>query len=76
MKEFTFLFEAKKKGAIGISEPFSRTVEAEDLEKANLKLYDEFDHIHKLQFWNGVEYFPVSYLYLDKKEGRKQNEFV
>lgn len=76
MNEYKFIFEGKLVGAIGVMCGFSKSVFADDLEKAILKLYDTHEHISKLKVWNGVEYFPVSNLYLDKKEGRDQNGFV
>ena len=76
MKEYKFQFEGRQVGAIGTFSGFAKTVESDSLENAILKLYDTHEHISKLKVWNGVEYFPVSYLYLDKKEGRDQRDFV
>jgi hypothetical protein len=76
MKEYKFTFTGKLNGAIGAFCGFSKSVFADDLEKAILKLYDTHEHISKLHYWDGAEYFPVSNLYLDKKEGRDQNGFV
>lgn len=76
MKEYKFTFEGKQVGAIGAFQGFSKSVFADSIENAILKLYDTHEHIIKLKVWNGVEYFPVSNLYLDKKEGRDQNGFV
>jgi len=76
MNQYTFSFEGKLNGAIGAFQGFTKSVFADDLEKAILKLYDTHEHISKLHFWDGRQYFPVSYLYLDKKEGRDQKGFV
>ena len=38
-------FIGRKKNAIGITYPIQTYVEAENKEEANLKLYDNFDHI-------------------------------
>ena len=59
MKEYKFTFEEKLLGAIGAFQGFSKSVFADDLEKAILKVYDTHEHISKLKVWNGVEYFPV-----------------
>lgn len=45
MKKYTISFTGKERNAIGISSKFTVTVEAEDEDKAILKLYDKFDHI-------------------------------
>lgn len=42
---WTIHFIGRKKGAIGITYPITETVEAEDEEKARLKLYEKYDHI-------------------------------
>ena len=76
MKEYKFTFEGKLVGAIGAFQGFTKSVSADSLEKAILGIYDTHEHISKLKVWNGVEYFPVSNLYLDKKEGRDQKGFV
>lgn len=76
MKEYKFAFNGKLNGAIGASCGFTKSVFADSLENAILKLYDTHEHISRLHFWDGEKYFPVSNLYLDKKEGRNQNGFV
>jgi hypothetical protein len=76
MKEYRFTFEGKLVGAIGASYGFNMVLGADSLENAILKIYDTHEHISKLKVWNGVEYFPVSNLYLDKKDGRDQRDFV
>ena len=59
MKEYKFTFEGKLNGAIGAFQGFSKSVFADDLEKAILGIYETHEHISKLKVWNGVEYFPV-----------------
>ena len=41
-------FQGKHLGAIGVAQFFTVEVEANDLEDARLKLYDNYDHIHGL----------------------------
>ena len=46
MKTYYILFHGKKKGAIGAFQHFGTHVKAEDEQKAVLKLYEEYKHIH------------------------------
>jgi hypothetical protein len=50
-------FMGRQKGAIGIFYKITDTVEADNREDANLKLYDNYEHISLLQL---VEVKPVS----------------
>lgn len=54
--KYTIKFKGKHKGAIGIFQNFTQSVEAENPEKAILKLYDKYDHVHfpKIFEENGV----------------------
>ena len=40
------VFYGKRLGAIGVSQGFSETVEAESADAAVLALYDRYEHIH------------------------------
>ena len=56
MKEYKFTFEGKQVGAIGAFQGFSKSVFADSIENAILKLYDTHEHIIKLHFWDGEKY--------------------
>jgi len=45
MTKFQIKFRGRLKGAIGIFEDFTETVEASDRDAAVLKLYDKYEHI-------------------------------
>jgi len=48
MKKFKCSFTGRTKNAIGIFYPITIIVEAENKEKANLKIYDTHEHLHHL----------------------------
>jgi hypothetical protein len=52
MNEYIFKLEGKEKGAIGALCGFTKVIEAIDIEKAILSLYDHYDHVIKLEVWN------------------------
>lgn len=45
MRTYRIKFKGRRIGAIGITEKFEETVQAENEEKAILKLYDKYEHI-------------------------------
>lgn len=45
MDKYHIIFRGRKKGAIGYSERQEVTVEAEDFEQAQLRLYDNYEHV-------------------------------
>ncbi len=49
MKEFTFYFEGKKKGAIGCFDFYIVTVKADTQEEAHKRLYKTHDHIRMIK---------------------------
>ena len=48
-KTYEIHFNGREVNAIGITYPITQTVEAENEEKAILKIYDKFDHIHVIR---------------------------
>jgi hypothetical protein len=54
MKNFKIQFTGKQKNAIGKSYKITETVEAENIDNAKLKLYDNYEHIHVLKVNNKV----------------------
>ena len=61
--EFTIKFTGRTKGAIGIFQEFTETVEAETIDQAIIKLYDNYEHVH---------FFPS--MVLSKTENFTQGE--
>jgi hypothetical protein len=49
MKTYICTFTACRIRAIGVSQKWTREVEAENEDAARLKLYDDFDHIHNFK---------------------------
>ena len=45
MKKYAVAFNARRKGALGVSTYYTRIVEAMTEPAARLKLYEEFEHI-------------------------------
>lgn len=54
MKKYTFTFTGRLTGAIGKTVKFTKTVEAENIDDAHLKLYDTHEHI-KILSVNGKQ---------------------
>jgi hypothetical protein len=61
MNKYEFRIVAKNRGAIGAFSNFSPVVEAETLKKAELKLYDRFDHIRVVSVKENGQ--PIQYVY-------------
>jgi len=53
-KDFSLTFTGRERGAVGIRYRLTKTVRAADLEAAELKLYDDYDHISNI-FLNGIK---------------------
>ena len=52
MKNFKLHFLARKNTSIGKRLKFTETIEAENIDNAKLKLYDNYEHIHVLKVNN------------------------
>ncbi len=52
--KYLLRFFARKKGALGLTDHYERTIKAPSIEDARLKLYDEFDHISGGLEWKQV----------------------
>ena len=50
METFRIIFNGRKTGAIGITYPIYKILDAENKEKAILSLYDEYEHIMNIKF--------------------------
>lgn len=49
MRQFTFTFQGKERGALGLPQVFTVTTEGENLQAARLALYDTHEHISNLR---------------------------
>lgn len=46
-QNYTIVFYARKRGALGTFQRFSEEIEAPTAELAVIKLYENYDHIHQ-----------------------------
>jgi hypothetical protein len=50
MKQFTFSFTGKTKGALGLPQNYIVTTQGENLQAARLALYDTHEHVSNLRY--------------------------